>query len=79
MLMSVWTPLAELYHFESLTRGTAPTAERLAHLQQAARRFQEKWADVFLDGDLYYNPNLSLKAGGYELRHDSPPIQSRAA
>lgn len=77
--LNVWTPLAELYHFESLTRGAAPTAERLAHLQQAGRRFQEKWAGVFRDGDPYYNPNLSLKAGGYELRLDSPQIHSRAA
>ncbi|MBS0260600.1 MAG: glycosyltransferase family 2 protein, partial [Planctomycetes bacterium] len=77
--LNVWTPLAELYHFESLTRGTAPTAERLAILQAAGQLFQERWAGIFRDGDPYYNPNLSLLAGGYQLRPDAPHIHSRAA
>ena len=34
---------------------------------------------LFRAGDPYYNPNLSLTAGGYTLRIDAPRIASRAA
>ena len=76
---NVWTPRAELYHFESLTRGAAPSAERLALLESAVTRFRKKWPNIFDEGDPFYNPNLSLNAGGYKLRLDAPPVRSRAA
>ncbi|MBS0264666.1 MAG: glycosyltransferase family 2 protein [Planctomycetes bacterium] len=77
--LNVWTPHAELYHYESLTRKLSPSAERQAHLRWAAGRLQEKWPDIFRDGDPYYNPNLSLNSGGYELRQDPAPGVCRAA
>jgi GT2 family glycosyltransferase len=77
--LNVWTPLAELYHFESLTRGSAPAAERQAQLNRGARQFQARWNGVLRDGDPYYSPNLSLNSVNFEVRLDAPRIESRAA
>ncbi len=78
--VNVWTPWAELYHFESLTRGSAPSAERQAHLHEGAQRLRARWNDVLRDGDPYYNPNLSLSStNNFEVRLDSPRTESRAA
>jgi GT2 family glycosyltransferase len=77
--LNVWTPLAELYHLESLTRGSTPSAERRAHLDRGARRFKDRWNDVLRDGDPYYSPNLSLNSINFEVRLDVPQAQCRAA
>ena len=77
--LNIWTPLAELYHVESLTRGAAPAATRQAHLDRAARRFHAKWNHILSEGDPYYSPNLSLSSNSFEIQLDSPRTQSRAA
>jgi GT2 family glycosyltransferase len=77
--LNVWTPLAELYHFESLTRGKARARDKKAILEAAVRRFQTRWSDFLLNGDPYYNPNLTLHAANFELSPDTLSIQSRTA
>jgi GT2 family glycosyltransferase len=77
--LNVWTPLAELYHVESQTRGAAPLAKRQAHLDRATRRFQAKWKHYLSAGDPYYSPNLSLSCKSFEIQLDSPRTQSRGA
>lgn len=47
------TPLAELVHHESATRGTA---EDLV----AVRRLLERWGPLYRTGDPFYSPNLSI-------------------
>jgi O-antigen biosynthesis protein len=47
---NVWTPYAELYHFESVTRDPTVTPEEYALLRR-------RWDDC-LTGDPYYNDNL---------------------
>ena len=49
----VYTPYAELYHYESATRVSQPDSRDISVLQQ-------HW-DGRLSGDPYYNPNLSLQ------------------
>jgi GT2 family glycosyltransferase len=77
--LNVWTPLAELYHHESLTRGSVRKADRQLQLDRAKLRFQEKWGVLYCDGDPYYNPNLSLSSGNFEVRFESPRVPGRAA
>jgi len=64
----VWTPYAELYHHESLTRGYDSNSEMLARLQQEANLFRSRWEVALQTGDPYYNPNLALDRGYYSLR-----------
>jgi GT2 family glycosyltransferase len=53
----VYTPYAELYHYEGGTRGQFDVSVN----EIAAReRFKKKHLDFISRGDPYYNPNLSL-------------------
>jgi GT2 family glycosyltransferase len=64
----VWTPDAELYHFESKTRGAEDTPAKLARFGREYRLFQRKWADFLKAGDPFYNRNLSLRRTDFALR-----------
>ena len=55
----VWTPYAELYHYESASRGHHMDPKELALLQQ-------RWSEL-LQNDPYYNPHLTLNAENYAL------------
>lgn len=61
----VWTPYAELYHYESKSRGSDNTPEKQARFRQEVALFQERWAAELAAGDPYYNPNLSLTRNNF--------------
>ncbi len=56
----VWTPFAELYHYESRSRGYEVTPGRMARFSEEIELFRKKWESVLRRGDPYYNPNMSL-------------------
>lgn len=64
----LWTPEAELYHFESKTRGYEDTPEKLARFRTEYRRFVAKWEKWLAGGDPYYNPAFRLDRADYALR-----------
>ena len=64
----LWTPEAELYHFESKTRGYEDTPEKLARFRREYRLFVAKWGHYLHNGDPYYNPNFRLDRADYALR-----------
>jgi len=66
----VWTPYAQLYHYESKTRGYEDTAEKQARFKAEADRFNSKWIGLVSQGDPYYNPNLTLTREDFSLRTD---------
>ncbi len=66
-LLNVWTPFAELYHYESVSRGLDDVGERARRYEQESQRFREKWKDVLAKGDPYYNPNFSLDRSDFSL------------
>ena len=59
-LLNIFTPFAELYHYESKSRGSDKKDDRALRYQQESDRFRVKWADALAKGDPYYNPNFSL-------------------
>ena len=63
----VWTPYAELYHYESRTRGNETTREQKKRFIQEKTYFQQKWAGFLEKGDPYYNPNLTLDYEDFSL------------
>ena len=63
----VWTPYAELYHYESKSRGYEDTPEKKRRFESEIRRFQDLWDKELKEGDPYYNPNLSL-SDTYKLK-----------
>lgn len=66
--LNVFTPFAELYHFESVSRGLDDEGERAARYDQEAARFREKWKAELEAGDPYFNPNFSLDKSDFSLR-----------
>jgi GT2 family glycosyltransferase len=68
----VWTPHAELYHFESKTRGYALTEAQQIRFMRETHLFQTQWAGLFRDGDPYYNPNLTREYEDFSLRRTTP-------
>ena len=67
-LLNVFTPFAELYHFESVSRGLADQGEKAARYNDESERFREKWKEVLEKGDPYYNPNFSLDRSDFALK-----------
>lgn len=57
----VYNPYAELFHYESKSRGQEDTQEKIERFNSEIQRFAEKWPDILKNGDPYYNPNLSMK------------------
>lgn len=56
----VFTPYAEMYHYESKSRGFEDTPEKVKRFNSEVKRFESKWGEELKKGDPYYNPNLSL-------------------
>lgn len=57
-LRNVWTPAAELLHFESASRGSDLTEEQRLRFENECRYMRDRWGTV-LDNDPYYNANFS--------------------
>ena len=66
----VFTPYAELYHYESKSRGLEDTPEKQFRFDKEISRFKEKWGTRLEAGDPYYSPNLSVTEGDCSLREN---------
>ena len=66
--LNVFTPFAELYHFESISRGLDDQGEKAQRYNRESERFREKWKTVLQKGDPYYNVNFSLDRSDYSLK-----------
>ena len=64
----VYNPYAELYHYESKSRGLEDTPEKIRRFQKEIATFAEKWPDILKNGDPYYNPNLTLDSQDFSLK-----------
>ena len=69
--LNVFTPFAELFHYESKSRGTdvtdAASKENAERYNRESEHFKEKWKEVLEKGDPYFNPNFSLDYSNYVL------------
>ena len=72
----VWTPFAELYHYESKSRGIEDTPEKMERAYSEIVRCQQRWKKELKAGDPYYNPNLSLERADCSV---APAIQRHDA
>ena len=66
--LNVFTPFAELYHFESISRGMDDQGEKAKRYNEESEHFRKKWKTVLEKGDPYYNPNFSLDRSDYSLK-----------
>ena len=64
----VYNPYAELYHYESKSRGLEDTPEKVARFNREIASFEKHWGKVLDKGDPYYNPNLTLDSQDFSLK-----------
>ena len=64
----VYNPYAELYHYESKSRGLEDTPEKVARFNREIASFEKHWPEILRDGDPYYNPNLTLESQDFSLK-----------
>lgn len=67
----VATPYAQLYHYESKTRGYEDTEEKVMRYHREIFRLIDRWEKEMRAGDPFYNPNLTLAGMDYGLRRKS--------
>lgn len=69
-LHTVWTPYANLIHYESASRGHHPTVAERSQFLREATYMQEKWGPQLLC-DPFYTPNFTLDWPGFDFAY--PP------
>ncbi len=66
--VNVFTPFAELYHYESASRGTDLSGANAERYEKESALFRERWKELLAQGDPYYNPNFSLDRSDFALK-----------
>lgn len=66
----VYDAFAELYHYESKSRGAEDTPEKVARFNGEIERFRDRWHDILEKGDPYYNENLTLDKSDFSIREN---------
>lgn len=66
--LNVWTPYAELYHYESESRGLEDTPEKQMRFKSEIDRFHSIWFKELEEGDPFYNVNLSITHEDFSYR-----------
>lgn len=64
----VYNPRAQLYHYESKSRGLENTQEKIERFNREMACFLDRWGDQVKEGDPYYNPNLTLDKANFSLK-----------
>lgn len=64
---NLWTPYAQAYHHESVSRGADDTPEKRQRHNREAAYMRERWGET-LTRDPAYNPNLTLIHEDFSLR-----------
>lgn len=66
--LNVFTPFAECFHYESISRGLDDQGEKAERYNRESKQFRAKWKDVLEAGDPYYNKNFSLDRSDFSLK-----------
>lgn len=64
---NVWTPYAELYHHESVSRGAEDSPEKKERFAQEVQYMQTRWASDIARAR-YYNPNLTRMREDFSIQ-----------
>ena len=67
-LRVAYSPYAVFHHYESKSRGTDEAPEKMARFHSEIVTFGEKWKNILIKGDPYYNRNLTLIEADYGLK-----------
>jgi glycosyltransferase involved in cell wall biosynthesis len=74
---NLWTPFAELYHHESVSRGAEDTPAKHERFRGEVETMMQRWAGP-IRHDPAYNPNLSLEHTDFSLAAPPRPWSATA-
>ena len=66
--LNIFTPYAELYHYESKSRGGVDNPQKYVEFSYEIDFMEKRWKDIFKKGDPYYNKNLTLRDETFGVR-----------
>ncbi len=66
--LNVFTPYAELYHYESKSRGLEDTKDKRKRFEKEVKMFKERWKKELEEGDPYFNPNFDLMRDDFAVK-----------
>lgn len=64
----VYNPYAELFHYESKSRGSEDSPDKVERFNGEVEILLSYWRTEIEKGDPYYNPNLTLDNSDFSLR-----------
>ena len=70
---NVFTPFAQLYHYESKSRGLDESPAKRKRFESEVERFQKRWAAQLAAGDPCMNPNFDLMKEDFSF--DIQPLE----
>ena len=75
--INIWTPLAELYHHESVSRGADSDPGNLARAAAERAYMRQRWG-AGLDRDPYYSPHLTRRHEDFSIGGGPvPPVDTK--
>jgi GT2 family glycosyltransferase len=63
---NIWTPNAELYHHESISRGHEDSLDKINRFNSEVEYMKDKWGEI-LRSDNYYNKNLTMDREDFSI------------
>lgn len=57
--LNVYTPEVELYHYESVSRGSDNGGEKQIRYEKEVSYMRTRWTKYYVDGDPYYSKNVN--------------------
>jgi GT2 family glycosyltransferase len=69
--LNIFTPYAEMYHHESISRGYETTPEKMARFQTEKDALSERHKEILANGDPCYNPNLCHDKEDFSIKNIS--------
>lgn len=64
----VFNSFANFYHFESKSRGYENSLEKVNRFNREVEIWQDRWRDILVNGDPYYNVNFKIENEPFELK-----------
>ena len=64
----VFNSFAKFYHFESKSRGYENNLEKVNRFNREVEIWQDRWRDILVNGDPYYNVNFKIENEPFELK-----------
>ena len=66
--LNIFTPYCEAYHYESISRGSEDTPEKLYRFNSEVSYTQKRHQVILERGDPYYNTNLTLDREDFSIK-----------